>query len=231
MSLKRILLMLYVATSISELAALIFNYELLHHITKPLLMVLLLLYFVVDQRHRQHRLFLIIVLALVFSWLGDVMLMYQQNDAMYFMLGLGAFLIAHVFYIIGYRKARIENFSHDLSKPRSARYTFFLLIIFLTLMTVLLPHLGEMLIPVIIYAFAITVMAITALHRFGKTTKTSFWMVMGGALIFMFSDSSIAINKFLEPINHASIIIMTTYLTAQYLIVEGVSKHILVDTK
>ena len=227
---KRIILGLYIITAVAELVSLQLEIDLLHHFTKPLLMVWLLVYFAIESSNRAHKLFWIIVFALIFSWLGDVMLMYQVKDAMYFMLGLGAFLIAHVFYIVGYRKARNSNISVEINKPRLARYDFFLLLIYLTLLIVLKPHLGELLIPVVVYAFAITYMAISALHRYGRTSGQSFWMVMIGALIFMFSDSTIAINKFIEPINHASLIIMTTYLIAQFLIIEGISKHIKLES-
>jgi len=50
-------------------------------------------------------------------------------------------------------------------------------------------------------------------------------MVIIGALIFMLSDTMLAINKFLEPIAYANVLIMITYIVAQYLIVSGLIKH------
>lgn len=43
-----------------------------------------------------------------------------------------------------------------------------------------------------------------------------------GAVLFILSDSAIAVDKFLQPIPAATWIIMTTYAAAQYLIVTGV---------
>lgn len=76
-----------------------------------------------------------------------------------------------------------------------------------------------------IYALVITIMALQALFRFGYTTNKSFALVFIGAILFMISDSLLAINKFLMPIQFASFYIISTYMVAQYLIVEGVIAH------
>jgi uncharacterized membrane protein YhhN len=68
-------------------------------------------------------------------------------------------------------------------------------------------------------------MVMVALFRFGKTTAGSFAMVFGGAILFMISDSLIAINKFLEPLPQSGFWIMTTYIGAQFLIVRGLLRH------
>jgi uncharacterized membrane protein YhhN len=76
-----------------------------------------------------------------------------------------------------------------------------------------------------IYALVLTIMVLQALFRFGFTSKRSFTLVFIGALFFMISDSFLAVNKFLEPLPFASLSIMFTYITAQYLIVEGTIAH------
>ena len=75
--------------------------------------------------------------------------------------------------------------------------------------------------PVIVYLLAIAVMVITTLFRRGKVPARSFWWVFGGAVLFMISDSLIAIEKFYGPIPLREWWVMSTYLAAQYLIVEG----------
>jgi uncharacterized membrane protein YhhN len=68
-------------------------------------------------------------------------------------------------------------------------------------------------------------MAIQALLRYGYTTSRSFTLIFTGALFFMLSDSLLAINKFMTPLHLASLAVMTTYIIAQYLIVEGFISH------
>jgi uncharacterized membrane protein YhhN len=42
-----------------------------------------------------------IFIALFFSWLGDVFLMFVFKHELFFLAGLGSFLVAHIIYIIG----------------------------------------------------------------------------------------------------------------------------------
>ena len=226
MNKSKILLFVFISTAVLHLISIQSDIADLNLYTKPLLMVFLLLYFLVNSSKTSHPAYLVIVGALVFSWIGDMFLMFQSKNASFFIFGLGAFLVSHVFYIVGYRKSRNTASEKQLSKPRLARYTFFLALICLSLIIVLQPHLGDLLIPVVIYAATITYMAITSIHRFGKTSTSSFWMVTIGALLFMFSDSTIALDKFVDPISNARLIIMTTYIAGQYFIVQGLVKHV-----
>lgn len=88
------------------------------------------------------------------------------------------------------------------------------------------PGLGEMKIPVMVYASVIVVMTITALLRYGYTSIQSFSLVFGGAIMFMISDSLLAVNKFLNPFAYAGFWIMATYCLAQFLIVKGIINHL-----
>ena len=90
---------------------------------------------------------------------------------------------------------------------------------------VLRPALGGLLVPVMVYAFVISLMVIQAAYRKGFTTPTSFSYVMVGAILFMVSDSLLAVNKFLDPLPLSGVWVMTTYLGAQYLIVAGLRQH------
>ena len=85
--------------------------------------------------------------------------------------------------------------------------------------------LEDMLIPVITYVIAILTMAITASLRKGNVSNLSYNLVLIGALLFMISDSFIALNKFYTSVPYEHIIIMSTYALAQYCIVIGVLKQ------
>jgi uncharacterized membrane protein YhhN len=152
--------------------------------------------------------------AIAFSWLGDVILMNPQ----WFVFGLSSFLIAHIFYILTFKK---DN--PILVFKQSDRSSWAVVTMFFTggLIAFLLKYLGAMKVPVVIYATIITAMLLTVLNRWKKVPPLSFALAMAGAVLFAFSDSIIAINKFAAPINNAGIIIMVTYTIGQWLIVEG----------
>lgn len=227
MNKSKIALFFFVTIALLHMSSIVLSLDRLNMYTKPFLMVILLIYFLVSTKKNKHPAYLLIIGALIFAWLGDVFLMFQTTYPVFFLLGLGVFLASHMLYIASNRRLRNETSSEVLSKPRLARYNFFLLLICSALLMALIPRLDDkMLLPVIVYAVTITYMTITAMHRYGKTATSSFWLVMIGALLFMFSDATLALNKFVDPIPKARIVIMTTYIVAQYFIIEGFIKHV-----
>jgi uncharacterized membrane protein YhhN len=220
---KKLTLILFLLVSLLELITHFFNLAELHHYTKPLLLITLGLYYYFSAG--KEVLSKLILLALFFSWLGDVLLMYQHKNELYFIFGLSAFLVAHVFYIFIYKRFRIDDDSQALLGVQRFRYSFPIILAGTGLMTVLYNHLGDLKIPVLVYGLVLVLMVLNALFRFGRTSLKSFAMVFFGATLFMISDSLIAINKFLLPVDNSDLWVMITYIPAQYLIVEGLLQH------
>lgn len=222
---KKVFLYLFILISVGVLLAEVGNNDLIYLICKPAIMITLGFHYWFVQREQQEPVSKSVILAIVFSCAGDILLMLQERDSNFFMYGLGAFLVAHIFYILAYRQHQSADTSNELQGLQKIRYAFPIILSGTGLVVILYSRLGGMKIPVLIYAVVITTMVLAALFRFGKTTSSSFTLVFGGAILFMISDSLIAINKFLEPLPMAGIWIMITYITAQYLIVTGLSKH------
>lgn len=222
---KKIFLYLFTLVSVSVLIAEIGNAEWVYLICKPAIMITLGLHYVLLQREQNQSISKVVLLAVIFSCAGDTLLMFQGKDGNFFMFGLGAFLVAHVFYMLAYRQHQSTDTSNELQGLQKIRYAFPILLSGTGLVVVLYSRLGGMKIPVLIYAVVLTAMVLAALFRFGKTSSSSFALVFGGAILFMISDSLIAINKFLEPLPMAGVWIMITYIVAQYLIVTGLVKH------
>jgi len=151
------------------------------------------------------------VLGMCFSFVGDVLLMF--NGANFFMFGLLAFLVAHVVYI----KVTVGFLPGDLTvKMISSAFPF--VVFFGILMYLIYPNLGEMLIPVVVYGITISTFGSVALlnYRSEKSTE-NLWLFIG-AVIFILSDSLIALNKFYKPNEIYGVAIMITYILAQFLI-------------
>jgi uncharacterized membrane protein YhhN len=216
---KKIALTLFVLSGTGVLLSGFTGTAWLYVISKPLIMASLLFYYLVASepvnRSRQ------LILAMILSFAGDVLLMKDE----YFIAGLVSFLTAHVLYIFAYRQHQHEESENSLLGLQRVRLAFPIILAGTGLVVVLYPVLGELRIPVIIYATVLVFMAINALFRHGRTSTGSFWMVFGGAVLFMVSDSILAVNKFLEPLEHAGFFIMATYILAQYLIVRGLLHH------
>ncbi|MDO9596052.1 MAG: lysoplasmalogenase, partial [Lutibacter sp.] len=81
--------------------------------------------------------------------------------------------------------------------------------------------LGELLVPVFIYGFTISIFGAVSLINYIETKSAkSIWMLIG-AIVFMISDALLAINKFYLPKEIFGVLIMGTYIIAQYLIYQS----------
>ena len=149
--------------------------------------------------------------ALALSTLGDVLL--DLDPVGLFVFGLGSFLVAHLVYISVFIRNRRRTV--PLGVPRV------LLAVGVLLYSVavsgwLLPSLGNLIVPVAIYMCAITAMVISAiLGRFENP-----WVAVG-AILFLISDSLLAVNKFKTPVPYRDFLVWSTYYTGQYGIAIG----------
>ena len=205
---------LFAISAAAVLMAILFDVQVLYLAAKPLLMITLALYFIsASKGYPSWRVY--VVIALVFSWAGDVFLI--SNDM--FIAGLVSFLMAHVFYIIAYHKTGAAS-----GKLRPLDIIKFILFGALLIWTIY-PGLGGMLIPVLIYALLLLSMGVWAHKRRGATSATSFTLVATGAILFVISDGLIAVNKFAFEVPAERLLVMSTYIAAQYLIVRGLLNH------
>ena len=217
---------LFTAFFIADLVVVYFGNESLRFVTKTLLMPLLILFFISETSVSNSSLKKLIVLALVFSWLGDVLLMFEARNELFFIFGLVAFLIAHVFYILFFEKLILKE---GLKK----RYWIFLpvMVYYVVLVAVLSPSLEDMKWPVRIYGIVISYMLIKALQTGWIKNRMAATYMITGAILFVISDTLLALNKFYQPFEYAGIFIMVTYGIAQLMIILGTVRYITSDSK
>lgn len=202
----------FVAIGILHLAGLISDQTWLSTATKPLILLSLAFALVWTVRSPSSRtLSRPVVMALVglgLGWVGDVALMVEGQT--WFLAGLGAFLLAHVAYIVLF----VRYLGHGRVRAAALAY----LLWFACLMVLLWPHLGGMLVPVLVYGVVIGAMAVTA-TRCG-------WIITSGAAVFLLSDSLLAVNRFVPDAGlwQPDVLIMLSYIAGQGLIVLGVAR-------
>jgi uncharacterized membrane protein YhhN len=194
---------------------------LLQYTTKPLLIPLLAAALIADGSLTINNKKLLLA-GILFSWAGDVLLMFEYKSATYFIAGLSSFLCAHIMYIIYFLQVKAGNHSLLKKKPllmlAVVAYTSGLVIL-------LYPSLGSMRIPVLIYAAVIATMLLCCLHAYTQLPAPASKWLLTGAIFFVLSDSLLAINKFHMPLPFAGASIMLTYCIAQFCIVKGGLLH------
>ncbi len=218
-------LYLFLAATLADLAFVLEDNSEMRFYSKPLILLGLIIYFYRITRPIATTLLIKSILgALIFSWIGDILLLWPHL----FVYGLGAFLMAHICYIIGFRIAQkhptrldqinfVRSFVYNLPVYLVAAFVFYLIN----------PNLGNMKVPVVTYFIVIVGMATTARDRFGKCNSASFWQVYIGALFFLVSDGVIAVSRFFQGFPESGILIMGTYATAQLLIVMGIRSFLI----
>ncbi len=148
-----------------------------------------------------------IICGLVFSLTGDIFLMLPADR---FISGLLSFLLAHLLYITA--------FTFEGARSPGVLSAVLLLIYGALMLRILLPHLGSMKAPVVIYMLVILLMAWQSLNRWMVTGEQGSALAFAGALLFVVSDSLLAVNRFKSRFQNAQIYIMSTYFMAQWLI-------------
>ena len=213
---------LYVFATLVIIETLIANingFNNLHFLSKPLIVSALILFFFFTTPRQETLAKRLTVFALVFSLLGDVLLLFVFKSELFFMGGLLAFLIAHILYCLVFLKQR-----NSTLKPYGI--TILLIIYAIGLFILINPGLGDLVIPVLAYISIILLMVVTSYLRKGNAPNNSFKLVFLGALFFMISDSILAVNKFYMPVPYSNFSIMLTYALAQLLIVLGLKKQL-----
>ncbi|RYC52234.1 lysoplasmalogenase [Flagellimonas olearia] len=175
------------------------GYKMVYMFLKPLttISILSLLFFI--PKGLSEKFTKLILVALAFCLLGDVLLL----DSGYFVFGLVAFLLAHLLFIVAF-------IQHKGFWFHWASFVVLFLIggaIFFWLK----PDLGDFMVPVLFYVLVITAMAWQGIGLYlREKAKAYAWMALA-VLFFMLSDTLLAINKFKAPFDNASVLILVTY--------------------
>jgi len=197
---------LFFAVSFLDILGVVLQHELLQNIFKPMIILsLIALYFVsVTAKNYWY------ILALAFSFLGDVLLLDKNN---LFLFGIAAFLLTQLLYIKIIWK-HIKESTFQQKWLAAIPFVLYLAV----LLFILHDNLNEYLIPVVIYGSAISVFGMIALLNYIVDTNKINRILLVGAILFIASDSMIALNKFYQERPFYGFAIMTTYVLAQYLI-------------
>ena len=215
-------LIIYIAIVIIEMICSYAGFREGVYVFKPLIMLSLLFW---NRDYLQTHLWLWI--GMWFGLGGDVFLMF--GGANMFMAGLGSFLVMQVFYIVAFQKTLSSAGKKYLKVNWWKLVIPFALygLIFLTILhttMVLSPKNQGLWIPVVAYSICLCSMGVAAAFRIKSVSSASFNWVLVGAILFILSDSGIALNKFLSPFEASTLFVMSTYAAAQWLIVWGISK-------
>jgi uncharacterized membrane protein YhhN len=152
-----------------------------------------------------------ICVGLLCSVAGDVLLMLPSNR---FVAGLGAFLLAHLCYIGAFTSQ---------AEPRATwRVGIPYVLVLAVLLAFLLPYTEGLRLPAAVYAAALVGMAWQGAERWHAVRGSGPAAAAAGGALFIASDAALAADRFVAPFDAASLVIMGTYVAAQWLIAASI---------
>jgi uncharacterized membrane protein YhhN len=178
----------------------------LYNYLKPITTILIILLVILFAERKEGHFYKLIFTGLVFCLVGDILLL----DDSRFILGLIAFLIAHLIFSYAFYS---RNKASD--KPR-IRFISLLPFLFIGggYYLYLLPNLGSIEIPVAVYISVIVLMSWQAAELYIGHKSRAHLAILSGARFFLISDSVLAFNKFVNGFEYSSVAILLTYWLA-----------------
>ena len=165
-----------------------------------------------------------LLMAQLFGGAGDILLI--PDGVQFFLGGMAAFLIGHIFYMslfggLSWRGLSVWIWAIAVVLMAAAEFGLIRV----------LGVSGDLLVPIVVYGFVLMLLIFSALAgviRMPKGRRGAWWILLLGALLFTFSDSCIAMDMFgVMSIPLHSFVVMLTYLTAQALLAVGSIRLIL----
>ena len=215
---------------LSDWLAVIFGWKKVRPFTKVLALVILILWTALLFRFNPGRLGLILILALLFGLLGDLLLLFPDRC---FKWGLGAFLLGHFTYLyLAYVLIQLGCAEGKVASITPWAWAGVGVVILATLPTFNWVIIRKMKDPrpwwgfqVALYLYGASLSAVMAVGWLtaGLFAAQGLWvwaLAMGGTLFFI-SDFALAYDRFVRRFRLAHITIMVSYHLAQFCLAVG----------
>jgi len=200
----------------------------LEAVVKPLTMISLIMWvvFFAAQEQVLDSALIFFVIGLVFCLIGDIFLFLPPDR--FFIFGLAAFLLGHVWYIVGFGSfERIGEYYIPVLAYLLVIGLAAYLIVGKLIAGLRRNNKERLIVPLIVYAFVISIMLGSAGLRFfdSNWTTAGAYLAAGGALLFYISDVLNAWERFVNKFDHDRLIIMATYHLGQFGLAIGAAFH------
>ena len=185
------------------------------YLFKPITMLLILLIALSGLRGPASVHGSAIIVGLSFCLAGDVLLMLPSDR---FVAGLASFLVGHLAYTVA--------FTADSGFSFSLRSLLPLALYGAAIYTLLAPNLGKMRLPVLAYVSVILIMGWQGWERWNGVGASGDLLAFLGALLFIFSDSVLALDRFRAKFKSARFLSLSSYFCAQWLIAFSLQQNL-----
>lgn len=188
-------------------------------ISKPLTLISLIVYYIINQKEQYKQLFFFMIGALIFFLVGDFFMIFYRTEILY-MVGIFFFIFAKVFYIFRFSRRK----DYDLIKLIPIIILCFAYMALLLALTY--NNLGHFLLPTLIYLFVMMTLVLFAYIRKQSVNYRSYVLVTIGIICSICSDSITLLKSFYDKnFGYSVVTIMLFYGISQYFVVMGIVKE------
>jgi len=188
-------------------------------ITKPLVIISLVLFYIFNNTETSKKKHYFMMLALFFFLIGDMFLIFEEY-ALFFSLGLFSFVLGKLFYAFRFSNQR------DFKLVRLIPVLSFCFIYMFILLNIVYDNLGKYFFPVLIYLFTTMIVVQFVYLRKGEVNYKSYLLVGIGVLFSVLADSVAVLKTFyISGLFFEKVTIMLFYGISQFLIVYGIIKE------
>jgi uncharacterized membrane protein YhhN len=209
---KNLFIALFAAAAAVHLVSIFAVNDRVQKITKICLLPLLLVVYMSSAKN----FFAAVLLAIIFDWGGDVLLL-RSEDKRFFRLGLVSFLLGHLCYILTlFRFTGTFNVTALMGSAVAAS-------VFGLLVLHLIKPVRDMRTPVIVYMIVIELMSLGSLQFLLYRGDITGAAVFAGSICFLLSDTVLAYYLFRRFPKYGNALVMLPYILAQTGIVWGLA--------
>jgi len=164
--------------------------------------------------------------GIFFSMAGDFMMMFVGHSDAFMKIGVLLYLIViflytTVFTIDALKIKPLDHYWYQLA------FAVLILVFGVEFYIINYPDFGIFRMVILLFNVGLVLMGMMAAFRSINKDMRSYIVVLVGSLCFILSYALLAIDHFVLKIQTSSFLILTTYMIAQYMIVNGMMREFL----
>lgn len=202
---ERLGLAIFIIVALMEIFLVVIKNLELEFFIKPLIIPALAFFYLMSVKKVNY----VYITALLFSFLGDVILLHDEL----LLIGICSFLITHLIYSF-----ITKQFIGKLPLRKMVLPAIFFVFFLITLILIIKDNLRGFLVPNLVYGFVVGTFGVFAFINSLENQNRENFLLFLGAFSFIISNSFIALNKFSVVEVIPRMVTMLTYMLAQYLI-------------
>ncbi|AUC81004.1 lysoplasmalogenase [Lacinutrix sp. Bg11-31] len=185
------------------------------YITKSLLMILLIVFYLKNYNKNDKKKHYFTFLALFLFWTASVSIINHINN-LNFIISMLFFILAKIMYCFRFTNNR------DFKISRLVPFLAGGFVFMVSVLSLIYKGLGDFFIPVLIYFFVSLLLCIFAYLRKGDVNTKSYNLVLIAMFFLILSEVIMGVKTYYRPLPFQNISVMLFYGIAQFLIVYGI---------